>query len=89
MNRILRNQVVCLSMVALTVASGCKRVDDNGKDVMSSGSSGVMSNSAGANGTAGDSDAAKRANRNAAASATYAPGIEAPVVSTPASAASQ
>ncbi|MFM0339828.1 hypothetical protein PQR27_25450 [Paraburkholderia fungorum] len=79
-----------LSMVALTTATyGCKRVDNGNKDTMSAGSSGVMSNTAGVNGTPGDSDAAKRAEAAAgtAASSTSPASSGAGVVSTPASTA--
>ena len=60
MNSILRSTLITASIAALTVgASGCKRVDNTSRDTMSSGSSGVMSNSA-APSVTGNSDAAKR-----------------------------
>ncbi len=63
--------LLAVSIAALAMgASGCKKVDDANKDTTSSASSGVMSNSAGANGTSGESDAAKRASDTAAAGAS-------------------
>ncbi|MGF6768064.1 hypothetical protein P3T18_000534 [Paraburkholderia sp. GAS199] len=53
--------LLAVAPALVTLAVGCKKVDDASKDTMSSGSSGVMSNSAGPSGTAGTSDAAKRA----------------------------
>jgi hypothetical protein len=88
-HRILKNVLVTLSIAAFAAtACGCKRTD-NGNDALSVGSSGVMSNSAGMSGTAGGSDAANRAGNAATASGSQAASGEAPVVSTPASAASQ
>jgi hypothetical protein len=92
MKRAMTNQFIYVSIAALVaVASGCKRTDNGNPGAMDSASSGVLSNSAGPSGTAGTSNAAKRADSAAgsAASWTDAPVREAPVVSTPASAASQ
>jgi hypothetical protein len=63
----LKGALLAVSIAALAMgASGCKKVDDANKDTPSAASSGVMSNSAGANGTSGESDAAKRASDTAA-----------------------
>jgi hypothetical protein len=91
MLQVTRNMLIALSAVVLTVGvSACKRSNDNGNEPMSAGSSGVMSNSASARGTPGDSDAANRATSAAGpdASATPAASGVAPVVTTPASGAS-
>ncbi|MDQ0624823.1 hypothetical protein QFZ39_004098 [Paraburkholderia graminis] len=67
----LKGALLAVSIAALAMgASGCKKVDDANRDTTSSASSGVMSNSAGANGTSGESDAAKRASDTAAAGAS-------------------
>lgn len=71
-----------------TAAAGCKKVDDTSKDTMSSGSSGVMSNSAGLTGTPGTSDAARRASDAAPASSPAAASTEPAVTATPDTAAS-
>lgn len=92
MNRTLSNTFVALSMVATALgAAGCKRADNNGNEPLNQASSGVMSNSAGPSGTPGSSDAANRAASDAgpAASADNAASAAAPVMATPASAASQ
>jgi hypothetical protein len=92
MNHAMSKQVLCVVIAALTVvASGCKRTDNGNPGALNSESSGVMSNSAGGSGTPGSSDAARRVDSSAggAASATDPAASEAPVVSTPASAASQ
>ncbi|MCC8397533.1 hypothetical protein LJ656_33835 [Paraburkholderia sp. MMS20-SJTR3] len=78
------------ALVSIAGVSGCKRADDNGQQPLSQGSSGVMSNSASARGTPGDSDAANRANAQASAAASATPAVSgaAAVHSTPASGAS-
>ncbi|WGS54985.1 hypothetical protein LFL96_36505 (plasmid) [Paraburkholderia sp. D15] len=95
MNQAMRKQSVGdLAVFAIVVAAmtgGCKRADNGNPAALNAGSSGVMSKSAGLSGTAGISDAAKRAN-DAAGAAASMPDVaasEAPVVSTPASEASQ
>lgn len=67
----------------VSATPGCKKADDAGRDALSSGSSGVMSNSAGPGGTPGTSAAAKSASVAATASAPSPVTSEAPVVSTP------
>lgn len=79
--------IVAISGIA-TATTGCKKADDSGRDALSSGSSGVMSNSAGPSGTPGTSAAAKSASDAAPASAPSPVTSEAPVVSTPDSTAS-
>ncbi|WOD16325.1 hypothetical protein [Paraburkholderia kirstenboschensis] len=77
-----KSALLAISIAALAVgASGCKKEDNTSKDTMSSASSGVMSNSAGANGTSGQSDAAKRASDAAAAGGTSQPSSAAPAAS--------
>ncbi|WP_093642536.1 hypothetical protein [Paraburkholderia aspalathi] len=81
--------LLILSMSGLAMAAtGCKKVDDTSKDAMSSGSSGVMSNSAGLSGTPGTSDAARRASDAAPASSPAAASSELAVKTTPDAAAS-
>ncbi|MEP9325942.1 hypothetical protein PPMP20_22835 [Paraburkholderia phymatum] len=77
--------------VALTAAAlvfgvaACKKVDEKSSNTMESGSSGVMSNTAGMSGTPGQSAAARSASDNASGTVAPAPSSEAPVASTPAS----
>lgn len=73
MNRLLGTTLLVASLAAASLgASGCKRAENNGNEPLSQASSGVMSNSAGANGTPGSSDAANRAGGDGAASGTSA-----------------
>jgi hypothetical protein len=89
MNENLKHILLILSMAALaTAATGCKKGDDNSKDTMSSGSSGVMSNSAGLSGTPGTSDAAKRASDATPTSTPATTSSEPAVKTTPDAAAS-
>ncbi|MFM0091671.1 hypothetical protein PQR46_32735 [Paraburkholderia sediminicola] len=60
--------LVILIILAATALTGCKKADNTSRDTMGSGSSGVMSNSAGVSGTPGSSDAAKRTSDAAASS---------------------
>ncbi|OUL82249.1 hypothetical protein CA601_29515 [Paraburkholderia hospita] len=76
-----------IAFLAVTCAIGtaaCKKVDDKSSNSMDSGSSGVMSNTAGVNGTPGQSSAANSTSESAAASAPSA-SSEAPVAGTPSS----
>ncbi|WP_223216668.1 hypothetical protein [Paraburkholderia phenoliruptrix] len=71
----IKSALLAVSIAALTTGmSACKKVDDTSKDTTSSASSGVMSNSAGANGTSGESDAARRASDAAAGASGQAGG---------------
>jgi hypothetical protein len=71
--KVKRNRtLVILIILAATALAGCKKTDDTSRNTLSSGSSGVMSNSAGLSGTPGSSDAAKRASDAAASSGASA-----------------
>lgn len=84
MNRSLRTALMIATISGFVCAApGCKKANDTGNDALSSGSSGVMSNSAGPSGTPGTSAAANSASEAAPASAPSPVTSEAPTVSTP------
>ncbi|WP_144146992.1 hypothetical protein [Paraburkholderia sp. BCC1884] len=91
MDRLIKTLLIAIVSATMSFAvTGCKRTDNGNAGSLNVGSSGVMSNSAAANGTPGESDAAKRVDSaaGAGASAVSAASSEPPVVSTPSSAAS-
>ena len=89
MNAIARYASAALAATALVCGTAaCKKVDEKSNNTMESGSSGVMSNTAGMSGTPGQSNAAQSASDSASGSASPAPSSEAPVANTPASSTS-
>ncbi|TXC84716.1 hypothetical protein FRZ40_31350 [Paraburkholderia azotifigens] len=86
MKPVTRDVSAALMAMALAVgAAACKKVDESSSNTMESGSSGVMSNTAGMSGTPGKSAAAQSASDNASGAVAPSPSSVAPVANTPGS----